>query len=127
MHKEMRLSLADLLSKSIDDRDAVTISTTAHWASYHLISAILDNLPIPENLKHRNHRSIKYILKNSPEIGTILGEKTLTLLNAYNEIENRFMSHFQYGGDEKVPDYDALITLLDEIVSVCKEIVLEQE
>jgi hypothetical protein len=90
-----------------------------------LVSAIIDNLQIPERWKHRNHRGVKYALKDSGEIIEILGERAEYLTECYNAIETQFMSHFQYGGFDETPDYEALIDELDQIVSLCKEITLE--
>ena len=74
-YKEIRRTIDLLLSQPDEERDAATITTAVHWASFHLVSAIIDNLQIPERWKHRNHRSVKYALKDSGEIIAILGER----------------------------------------------------
>lgn len=56
---------------------------------------IIDQLPISDSLKHRNHRGIKRVLLNQEEVKTTLGEKAEELLSIYNKIESNFTVRFQ--------------------------------
>ena len=111
-YKKMRTTLYDLLNKPIQDRDNASIVTIAHWASYHLISIIIDQLAIPERLKHRNHRGIKNTLKQS-ETRRIIGDLSIHILDLYNTLESDFLTKFQYGSIDKVLDYDELKDILE--------------
>jgi len=120
-YKKMRTTLYELLNKPIQDRDNASIVTIAHWASYHLISIIIDQLAIPERLKHRNHRGVKKTLKQS-EIRNILGDFSIQILDLYNNLESDFLTKYQYGSIERVLDYEELKYLLEKLEVICKNI-----
>ncbi|MBD3254188.1 MAG: hypothetical protein GF383_03805 [Candidatus Lokiarchaeota archaeon] len=61
---KMRSTLDELLIKPFQDRDNASIATIAHWPSFHLVSVIIDQLNLPERLKHRIHRGFKNTLKS---------------------------------------------------------------
>ncbi len=121
-YKKLRHSFDLLLAQPIDVRDSAAISTLAHWISYHIISVIIDQIAIPENLKHRNHRGVKTVLGKSTEVRAILGSNSDQLLALYNQIESTFMVKFQYGKEEISPDYAKLTQILDQLVDLCKNI-----
>ena len=117
----MRTTLYDLLNKPIQDRDNASIVTIAHWASYHLISIIIDQLPIPDRLKHRNHRGIKNTLKQSVT-RNIIRDLSIQILDLYNSLESDFLTKYQYGSIDKVLDYDELKDILENLETICKNI-----
>ncbi len=120
-YKTIRKTLNELLLKPIQERDIASISTLAHWASYHLISIIINQASIPENQQHKNHRGIKNVLRSSTELRKIIGDQNSNLLlELYNQIETQYLVKFQYGWTDLNPDYGELIKLLDQIVSLCK-------
>lgn len=112
-YKEERDSI-NLLGNSQKEKDLASITTIAHWASFHLISSLIDGLEIPENLKHRNHRSIKNILKHG-EIKAILKENADEILDIYNQIERDYMNPFQYGRAYDEGSVNELVQLLDNL------------
>ena len=120
-YKQMRNTLNELLEKQLQERDQASIVIIAHWASYHLISTIIDQLAIPEQLQHRNHRGIKKSLKDM-QLQEIIGEDANQILNLYNLLEMNFSVKFQYGSIERVPDYDELSQILDKLEFICKNI-----
>ena len=120
-YKQMRNTLNELLEKPLQERDHASIVIIAHWASYHLISTIIDQLAIPEQLQHRNHRGIKKSLKNE-QLQKIIGEDANQILNLYNLLEMNFSVKFQYGSIERVPDYDELSQILEKLEIICKNI-----
>ncbi|MHA1294727.1 MAG: hypothetical protein ACTSQJ_18980 [Promethearchaeota archaeon] len=120
-YKQMRATLLELLNKPIENRDNASIVTIAHWASFHLISIIIDQLPIPEHLKHRNHRGIKKSLKHA-KVKETIGELSIQILDLYNNIENNFLIKYQYGGINKDLNYDELYQLLKKLETICKKI-----
>jgi len=120
-YKKMRNTLNELLEKPLQERDHASIVIIAHWASYHLISTIIDQLAIPEQLQHRNHRGIKKSLKDA-QIQEIIGEDANQILNLYNLLEMNFSVKFQYGSIERVPDYDELSQILEKLELICKNI-----
>lgn len=117
----MKNTLNELLEKPIQERDHASIVIIAHWSSYHLISTIIDQLAIPEQLQHRNHRGIKKSLKNS-QIQEIIGNDANKILNLYNLLEMNFSAKFQYRSIEDVPDYKKLSQILKELEAICKNI-----
>lgn len=123
-YKQMRRTLDDLLKKPLLDRDSASIVTIAHWASYHLVSAIIDQLSVVEQLKHRNHRGVKKSLKQ-PQIKSILGVQADQILNLYNLLEMNFLTKFQYGSIESVPDYLTLVNILKQLEVICKKVIEE--
>jgi hypothetical protein len=72
-YKEERESI-NLLGTSQREKDLASITIIAHWASFHLISSLIDGLEISENLKHRNHRSIKKYTEAWENKGNFKGE-----------------------------------------------------
>lgn len=120
-YKQMRNTLNELLVKPIQERDHASIVIIAHWAAYHLISTIIDQLAIPEQLQHRNHRGIKKSLKYA-QIQEIIGNDANKILNLYNLLEMNFSVKFQYGSIERVPDYKELSQILKELEVICKNI-----
>ena len=120
-YKQMRNTLNELLAKPIQERDHASIVIIAHWASYHLISTIIDQLAIPEQLQHLNHRGIKRSLKNA-QIQEIIGNDANKILKLYNLLEMNFSVKFQYGSIERVPDYKELFQILKELEVICKNI-----
>jgi len=112
-YKEERESI-NLLRNSQKEKDLASITTIAHWASFHLVSSLIDGLDISENLKHRNHRSIKNILKHG-ELKALLKEKSDETLNIYNQIERDFMNPFQYGRASDESSINELVQLLDDL------------
>ncbi|MFX1445485.1 MAG: hypothetical protein ACFFHV_18875 [Promethearchaeota archaeon] len=120
-YKQMRITLNELLAKPIQERDHASIVIIAHWASYHLISTIIDQLAIPDQLKHRNHRGIKQTLKNA-QLQGIIGKDVENLLNLYNLLEMNFTVKFQYGSVDRVPDYKELSRILKELEIICKNV-----
>ena len=120
-YKQMRNTLNELLEKPLQERDHASIVIIAHWASYHLISTIIDQLAIPEQLQHRNHRGIKKSLKDA-QLQMIIGEDANQILNLYNLLEMNFSVKFQYGSIERVPDYDELSQILEKLEIICKNI-----
>jgi len=90
-----------------------------HWAIYHLISALLDILEIPENLKHKNHRGLKKVLL-SDEVSTQLEENANFLYEIYsNTLE--IMSKGEYGKIETVTLED--FTKFKDLIKKVKEII----
>jgi len=120
-YKQMRNTLNELLTKPVQERDHASIVIIAHWASYHLISTIIDQLAIPEQLQHRNHRGIKKSLKDA-QIQEIIGNDANKILKLYNLLEMNFSVKFQYGSIERVPDYKELFQILKELEVICKNI-----
>ena len=123
-YKQMRTTLYELLNKPIQDRDNASIVTIAHWASFHLVSTIIDQLAIPERLKHRNHRGVKKTLKES-ETKKIIGDLSFRILNLYNSLESVFLIKYQYGSIDKMLDYEELKNILEQLEVFCKEITEE--
>jgi len=123
-YKQMRITLSELLSKPSQDRDKASIVTIAHWSSYHLVSAIIDQMPINEQLKHHNHRGVKKILKN-PQVQALIGDYANEILYLYNSLEMNFLAKFQYGGIESTPDYKNLNQILENLETICKKITEE--
>lgn len=120
-YKRILSSLSTLLQAPGAERDAATITTATHWASFHLISVILDQLAVADKFKHRNHRSVKYLLRDERSVREVLGPRIADrLYKLYNDIETQFMAKFQYGSLDKIPDYDQLAGMLAEIVEICK-------
>ncbi|MHA1730789.1 MAG: hypothetical protein ACTSU5_02550 [Promethearchaeota archaeon] len=119
-YKRIRETIDALMRIPTPERDAAPITTASHWASFHLLSAIIDQLSIPDKYKHRNHRGVRYILRDNEEVRAAIGGSANLLLELYNEIETGFMSKFQYGNIDKVPDYGHLMKLLDKMVEICK-------
>lgn len=93
--------------------------TEGHWAIYHLISALLDYLDIPENLKHKNHRSIKRVLLSN-DANQKLG-KEASLLNELYARSLEFVSKGEYGRIESVSNED--FKLFQQIILRIKEII----
>ncbi|TFG26029.1 MAG: hypothetical protein EU532_10915 [Promethearchaeota archaeon] len=120
-YKQMRNTLNELLAKPTQERDHASIVIIAHWASYHLISTIIDQLGIPEQFQHRNHRGIKKSLK-AAQIQEIIGNDANKILNLYNLLEMNFSAKFQYGSIESVPDYKELSKILKDLENICKNI-----
>lgn len=117
----MRSTLNELLAKPIQDRDHASVAIIAHWASYHLISTIIDQLAIPDQLQHRNHRGIKKSLKDE-QTQKIIGDDAIKILNLYNLLEMNFSAKFQYGSIERVPNYQELSQILKDLEIICKNI-----
>ena len=117
----MKSTINELLKKPLLERDHASILILIHWASYHLVSTIIDQLLIPEKLKHRNHRGIKKTLKDT-EIMKILGKDANKILKLYNLLEMDFSSKFQYGYINNIPDYSRVIQILKELEDICKKI-----
>jgi len=120
-YKQMRTTLHDLMSKPIQEKDNASIVTIAHWASYHLVSTIIDQLNILERLKHRNHRGIKKSLK-SLEVKEIIGDQSIKILDLYNKLESNFLSKYQYGRIDKELNDGEMKELLVELEEICKKI-----
>ncbi len=120
-YEKMRTTLYELLNKPIRERDNASIATIAHWASYHLVSVIIDQLEISERLKHRNHRGVKKTLKESETIN-IIGDLSIQILDLYNKLENDFLIKYQYGSIDKLLDYEAINGLLKQLEDICKNI-----
>ena len=121
-YKRIRGTIDTLMTVPEQERDAATIATSVHWASSHLVSAIVDQLAVPENRKHRNHRSVKQLMKHDQAVRDAIGEQVDRLHDAFVRIESRFMVKFQYGSIDKIPDYVALMGDLQEIIDICKAI-----
>lgn len=119
-YKRTRGSIDMLMAVPEQERDAATIATSVHRASFYLVSAIIDQLALPENRKHRNHRSIKRLLKLDPAVRDAIGEPVDRLHDAFVRIESRFMIKYQYGSIDKIPDYAALMGDMQEIIDICK-------
>ena len=85
----------EMKSAKEDDIDYSIFFNEGYWASYHLISALLDYLDIPEKLKHKNHRNIKQVLKSN-EVIQILGDDTNSLYELYTKTLD-FSSKGEYG------------------------------
>ena len=83
---------------------------------------IIDQLPISDSLKYRNHRGIKRVLLNQEEVQITLGEKAEKLLSIYNKIEANFTVRFQYGSPQEDPDYNLLLNLIDQIKTIGKNV-----
>lgn len=123
-YKQMRITIKELLNKPFQERDKASIVTIAHWSSYHLVSAIIDQLPIVEQLKHHNHRGVKKTLKN-PQVQALIGDYANEILYLYNFLETNFLTKFQYGGIESTPDYENLKQILEKLETICKNITEE--
>ncbi|MHA1151017.1 MAG: hypothetical protein ACTSR8_22580 [Promethearchaeota archaeon] len=120
-YKRMRATLHDLLNKPTQDRDIASIVTIAHWASFHLVSTIVDQLAIPERLQHRNHRGVKKTLKTI-ELKNIIGNLSSQILNLYNNLESSFLIKYQYGSIKKELDHEELKKILEQLEVICKDI-----
>ena len=120
-YKQMRNTIKELLNKPFQERDKASIVTIAHWSSYYLVSAIIDQLPIAEQLKHHNHRGVKKILKN-PEVQLFIGDYMNEILYLYNFLETNFLTKFQYGGIDGIPDYENLNQILEKLEIICKKV-----
>ena len=120
----MRQTLHELLNKPLSDRDSASIVSIAHWASYHLVSTIIDQLPIRDQLQHRNHRGVKNSLKDK-QVQTIIGNYATRVLDSCNQLETNFMTKIQYGSIDIVPDYESLIRILNDLEYICKKVTEE--
>lgn len=120
-YKQMRNTINELLTFPLEERDHSSITIISHWASYHLISTIINQLDIPENLKHRNHRGVKHSMKHA-KIREIIGNDADEILKLYNLLEMNFSAKFQYGNIEEVPNYDKLLQILKNLEDLCKRI-----
>ncbi len=120
-YEKMRTTLYELLNKPIRERDNASIVTIAHWASYHLVSIIIDQLEISERLKHRNHRGVKKTLKES-ETMNIIGDFSIQILDLYNKLESDFLIKYQYGSIGKMLDYEELKDIIKQLEVICKNI-----
>jgi len=90
-----------------------------HWAIYHLISALLDTLEIPEKLKHKNHRGLKNVL-SSNEVVAKLNENANLLYELYSSTLG-IMSKGEYGKIETIATED--FTLFRDSIKKVKEII----
>ncbi|MHA1369583.1 MAG: hypothetical protein ACTSRA_07730 [Promethearchaeota archaeon] len=125
-YQRIRRSIEKLLKDPIAERDAATICMAAHWASFHLISAVIDQCPIDEKYKHKNHRGVKFILRNIEEFHQcVTREVAEELLKIYNKIETNYMVRYQYSNASGYPDYEELMSLLNRVVEICKRITSE--
>jgi len=84
----------ELLSDNV--KDYSVFFTEAHWTAFHLISALLDFIDIPDNLKHLNHRNIKRALTSDTVI-QILGEDAQEIKTIYTSLLHYYsMGEYAY-------------------------------
>ncbi len=93
-------------NSSEDEKDYSVFFTEAHWAAFHLVSALLDYIEIPDNLKHLNHRNIKRALI-SDNIIEILGKDATEINSIYTNLLNYYsIGEYSYSSNVSLKEFE---------------------
>lgn len=110
-----------LKTQKDEEKDYSIFFTEAHWAVYHLTSALLDFIDIPEKYKHLNHRNIKRSL-NSPEVFKILGDEAKEIIKIYNEVLIYYSKgEYSYSTSIKLEDFKNFKDKIKKLKEIIKK------